>query len=85
MKRDPLPPPYSLFSLVSEIVRVSRLDFPESLRPSGVEGAAGVAAGGGEAGGAPAWAAWCGQPVDGLALSWPVHGDGGDGAGEQGQ
>ena len=41
------------------MVSVSRLDFPESLRPSGVKGAAArAAAGGGEAGGAPAWAAW---------------------------
>ena len=48
----------SLFSLVGEMARASRLDPFASLRPSGVEGAAGDAAGGGEAGGAPAWAAW---------------------------
>ena len=45
----------SLFSLVGEMARVSRLDPPVSLRTSGVEGTAGDAAGGGEAGGAPAW------------------------------
>ena len=41
----------SLFSLVGEMARVSRLDPPVSLRTSGVEGTAGDAAGGGEAGG----------------------------------
>ena len=48
----------SLFSLVGEMARASRPDPFASLRPSGVEAAAGYAAGGGEAGGAPAWAAW---------------------------
>ena len=59
----------SLFSLVGEMARLSRLDPFASLRPSGVEGAAGDAAGVGEAGD--------GQPVDDPALSWLAHGDGG--------
>ena len=47
----------SLFVLVGEMVRVSMLDLPgpASLRASGVEGAAGDAARGWEAFGAPAW------------------------------
>ena len=63
----------SLFSLVGEMARASRPDPFASLRPSGVEGAAGDAAGGREAGD--------GQPVDDPSLSWLAHGDGGDAAG----
>ena len=48
----------SLLLLTGETERVSKMDLPESLRCLGVEGAAGGAAGGVEAGGAPAWAAW---------------------------
>ena len=46
------------FSLVGKMEGVSEADIPKSLRCSGVEGAAGGAAGGVEAGEAPAWAAW---------------------------
>ena len=44
--------------LVGEMVRVSKLDLSVFLRTSGLDGAVTAAAWEGEAGGAPAWAAW---------------------------
>ena len=58
LQRDPAPESLSCsslsVSLEGEMKTVSMADVPESLRCSGVEGAAGGAAGGVEAGGAPA-------------------------------
>ena len=45
-------------SLFGEMVRVSKLDLSVFLRTSGLDGAVPAAAWEGEAGGAPAWAAW---------------------------